>query len=232
MPAVSEIQRLREIMARLRAPDGCPWDREQTHASLRPYMIEECCEFLEAVDRGDLEHMCEELGDVLLQVVFHAQLASEAGHFDFDDVARVISDKLVRRHPHVFGETTVSSSGEVLRQWDQIKAAEKAERAARRGESVPADEKAPLVKPMPGLLPALLRALDAYKQLVKRDALPRGGLVDAERIQALAAGLTPEEAGRRLFEIAAACRHAGIDPESALREHTQRVVEAAEAQRE
>ncbi len=208
-------------MARLRAPDGCPWDREQTHASLAPYLIEECSELLDAIDRGDMPHMCEELGDVLLQVVFHAQLASEAGRFDLEAVARGIADKLVRRHPHVFGEGRLETSSEVLRQWDQIKKAEK---------GIAPDAPDPLVKPLPPALPALLRARDVYKTLAKKHALPtESGVHDEFAVERLADGLTETEAGRKLFELAAACRRAGIDPESALRHHTNRVIEAAEA---
>jgi MazG family protein len=217
----SEVERLREIMARLRAPAGCPWDQEQTHASLAPYLIEECCELLDAIDRGDFPHMCEELGDVLLQVVFHAQLASEAGRFDLEAVARGIADKLVRRHPHVFGEGKLETSDQVLRQWDQIKKAEK-------GEAHDAPE--PLVKPLPPALPALRRAHDVYKQLAKKKALPNSHDVHDEfAIERLAGDLDEAAAGRRLFEIAAACRRAGIDPESALRKHINCVIAAAEA---
>ncbi|MGH8017439.1 MAG: nucleoside triphosphate pyrophosphohydrolase [Opitutaceae bacterium] len=209
-------------MARLRAPDGCPWDREQTHASLAPYLIEECCELLEAIDREDFSHMEEELGDVLLQVVFHAQLAEEAGRFDLEAVARGISDKLVRRHPHVFGENRLETSSEVLRQWEQIKRAEK---------GVAAGEPDPFIKPAPGTLPALLRAVDVYKQLSRKHALPAGGAVHDESAVAQAAeSLTEAAAGRKLFELAAACRRAGIDPESALRRHVSRVIDAAREQ--
>src|SRR5215216_5106400 len=119
-------QRLAEIIARLRAPDGCPWDREQTHATLRTHLLEEACETMEAIDSGDDAHLCEELGDLLMQPVLHAQIASESGTFDIVDVMEGISDKLVRRHPHVFGELTVADSGEVLRHWDAIKRDEKA----------------------------------------------------------------------------------------------------------
>src|SRR5512137_2565201 len=108
------IDRLLEIMARLRGPDGCPWDREQTLQSLRPYVLEETYEVLEAIDAGDPREHCEELGDLLLQIVFQAQLSSEAGRFDFADVATAISDKLVSRHPHVFGDAVARDSEEVL----------------------------------------------------------------------------------------------------------------------
>ena len=208
-------------MARLRAPNGCPWDREQTHQTLAPYLIEECCELLDAIDREDIPHMCEELGDVLLQVVFHAQLAAEAAQFTLDDVARGICDKLVRRHPHVFGGGKLDTSGEVLQQWDQIKKAEK-------GGAPDAPE--PLVKPLPPSLPALRRAHDVYKALLKKNALPSASDVHDEfAVDRLAAHLDEDTAGRRLFELAAACRRAGIDPESALRRHINRVIDAAEA---
>jgi tetrapyrrole methylase family protein/MazG family protein len=113
---------------RLRSPDGCPWDREQTHASLKPHIIEECYELIEAIDDQDDEGMQEELGDVLLQVVLHAQMASEEGRFDFDSVAEVISEKLIRRHPHVFGDSKLATSDAVLKQWDAIKRGEKTDR--------------------------------------------------------------------------------------------------------
>ncbi len=125
---VSPIDRLKQIVERLRSPDGCPWDREQTHASLKPHIIEECYELIEAIDDQDDEGMQEELGDVLLQVVLHAQMASEEGRFDFDSVAEVISEKLIRRHPHVFGDTKLATSDAVLKQWDAIKRGEKTDR--------------------------------------------------------------------------------------------------------
>jgi MazG family protein len=214
-------------MARLRAPGGCPWDREQSHATLAPYLIEECCELLDTIDRADFPHMREELGDVLLQVVFHAQLAEEAGRFDLEDVAREISDKLVRRHPHVFGDIALETSSEVLHQWEQIKKAEKVEKG-----QASADEPEPLVKHLPPALPALLRAFDVYKQLSKKKALPAAdGVHDEQLVAQLATGLDEATAGRRLFEIVAACRRVGIDPESALRRHTATVIAAAERER-
>jgi len=207
-------------MARLRAPDGCPWDREQTHQTLAPYLIEECCELLDAIDRGDFDHMREELGDVLLQVVFHAQLASEAGRFDFEAVAGGIADKLVRRHPHVFGSEKLNTSGQVLQKWEQIKQAEK-------GAAPGAPE--PLVKPLPPAMPALRRAHDVYKMLARKEALPTASDVHDEfAVERASLDLDEAKAGRRLFELAAACRRAGIDPESALRRHTNRVIDAAE----
>jgi MazG family protein len=125
---VSPIDRLKQIVERLRSPDGCPWDREQTHASLKPHIIEECYELIDAIDDQDDQGMQEELGDVLLQVVLHAQMASEEGRFDFDSVAEVISEKLIRRHPHVFGDTKLATSDAVLKQWDAIKRGEKTDR--------------------------------------------------------------------------------------------------------
>src|SRR5262245_32185814 len=118
------------LIARLRAPGGCPWDREQTHESLKPMTIEEAYEVVEAIDGGDAEHLASELGDLLLQVVFHAQVAAEAGRFTILDVVRRVSDKMVRRHPHVFGDQRADTPAEVLRNWEALKAAEAAERGA------------------------------------------------------------------------------------------------------
>ena len=127
MTVVSELQRLMEIMAHLRSPEGCPWDQEQTHQSLTRCLIEEVSETLEAIDEDNMELLEEELGDLLLQVVFHAQIAKENGNFDIEDVARGISDKLVRRHPHVFGDEkgTIDQADQVVDRWEQVKAEEK-----------------------------------------------------------------------------------------------------------
>ena len=215
---MSAIDDLLETMARLRAPDGCPWDKEQDHKSIAQCLIDECCELLETIDNGDMDHMREELGDVLLQVVFHAQMAREAGHFDFDAVAAEINEKLVRRHPHVFGDVDIDNSDEVLTQWEAIKATEK--RNVDKPKSV--------FKDIPPPLPALLYAYEIYKQIDKRE-LTAGVLVEQESIEGIAKDLDEESAGQILFEIAAACRKKGIDPESAVRRYASQVKAEVEA---
>ncbi|MCX7044123.1 MAG: nucleoside triphosphate pyrophosphohydrolase [Candidatus Sumerlaeota bacterium] len=153
-------RRLVAIMARLRAPGGCPWDREQTHKTLTPYLIEEAYEVKETLDEEDFIALREELGDLALQIVFHAQLANEAGRFDIDGVLDAICEKLIRRHPHVFGEVTVSGSGEVLKNWEEIKKREKATKAAQGGGGkAHAPDVAPsILGGVPPSLPALLKA--------------------------------------------------------------------------
>ena len=215
---MSALDDLRQTVARLRAPDGCPWDREQTHQTLTRCLIDECSELLDAIDREDLPHMREELGDVLVQVVFHAQLAAERGDFTLDDVAREINEKLIRRHPHVFGDGHLDTSDQVLVQWDAIKREEKAA-AGKHDASV--------FKPQPPQLPALMFAEAVWKQIEKK-RLPADGLVDRRRVRRLESGLTPESLGRRLFELAAAARAQGLDPEGALRLETARVMAAVE----
>ncbi len=125
---MENLKELIEVIRRLRAPDGCQWDREQTHSSLRPNMLEEAYEAVDAIDENDMTHLKEELGDVLLQVVLHAQIASEEGAFTIDDVAKGIKDKLIHRHPHVFGDVKVNSTSEILANWDKLKAEEKTHR--------------------------------------------------------------------------------------------------------
>lgn len=152
---------LLSIMARLRAPDGCPWDRKQTHASLLPYLIEEAYEFIDAAESGDAAHMREELGDVLLQVVFHAQVAREAGAFDIDGVIHDIAAKLVRRHPHVFGTAEgVDTADQVTAQWDEIKRAEKS------GKDAAADATG-ILGDLPRSLPPLHKAMKISRRAVK-----------------------------------------------------------------
>ena len=124
------LEELISIIAKLRAPDGCPWDREQTHYSLRPNMIEEAYEAVDAIDENDMPHLKEELGDVLLQVVLHSQIAKEEGAFDIEDVARELNEKLIHRHPHVFGNAKINNSQDVLNAWDKLKAEEKTERVS------------------------------------------------------------------------------------------------------
>jgi len=204
-------------MARLRGPGGCPWDIEQTHKSICDCLVEEVAELLDTIDRDDFPHMREELGDLLLHVVMHAQMASEAGHFNFEDVAREINDKLIRRHPHVFGTMNLPNTEAVLNQWDVIKAAEKKNGPEAEG----------LFKRLPPQLSALLWAREIFKQIDKKK-LPADGVVDVETVAKLAKGLDEATAGQKLFELTAACRQAGIDPESALRRHTRAVIDAVE----
>jgi len=155
MPSYT-IPDLLDIMAKLRAPDGCPWDRKQTHESLLNHLIEEAYEFIEAVENRDRPNMQEELGDVLLQVVFHAQLAREAGDFDFEGVVQVLCDKLVRRHPHVFGDLKLDGAEAVEKKWDELKKAEK-------GVASETEEEGGLGR-MPRHLPALLKAEKIQKR--------------------------------------------------------------------
>lgn len=128
MGCVNELKELIDVVAKLRAPDGCQWDREQTHKTLRPNMIEEAYEAVDAIDDGDLSHLKEELGDVLLQVVLHSQIASEEGAFTIEDVAKGLKDKLIHRHPHVFGDVKVNSTKDIVDNWDKLKAEEKTHR--------------------------------------------------------------------------------------------------------
>jgi XTP/dITP diphosphohydrolase/tetrapyrrole methylase family protein/MazG family protein len=216
---MSAVDDLRRTVARLRAPDGCPWDREQTHQSLAVCLVEECAELLDTIDRLDMPHMREELGDVLIQVVFHAQLAEEKGLFDLEAVAAEINEKLIRRHPHVFGTGKADTSDQVISLWEKIKATEK-----KNGSQPVA---AGVFKRQPPALPSLLVALEVYKQIHKKK-LPAEGLIDEPRVERLAEGLTEADAGHRLFELAAACRKAGIDPESALRRETSRITRTVE----
>ncbi len=206
-------------MARLRAPDGCPWDREQTHQTLTRCLIDECSELLDTIDRNDLPHMREELGDVLIQVVFHAQLAAERGDFDFDDVAREINAKLIRRHPHVFGTGQAETSAQVIEVWEKVKAGEKA--AAGKTETT-------VFKHLPPRLPALMFAEEVWKQITKKQ-LPAEGVIDTNQVDSLSQRLDEATLGRMLFELTAAARARGLDPEGALRRETDRVRRQVEA---
>ncbi|MGZ5328804.1 MAG: nucleoside triphosphate pyrophosphohydrolase [Actinomycetota bacterium] len=201
-----------KVMARLRGPGGCPWDAEQTHRTLARHLLEETHELLEAIDADDADAIRDELGDVLLQVVFHAQMAADDGAWDVDDVAEGLVKKLVYRHPHVFGEVEVTGADEVLVNWEKLKAAEKGERT-EVGDDIPAS------------LPSLARAAK-----VPRRAAGWGfewrtvdGAIEAlrEEVDELAAADDPahveEEVGDVLFAAVAVARKHGIDAESALR---------------
>jgi len=210
------IDLLLETTARLRAPDGCPWDREQTHRTICDCLVEEVAELVQAIDRDDVANLREELGDLLFHVAMHAQMAAEAGKFTFDDVAREVNEKMVRRHPHVFGDgAKLGSADAVVTQWEQIKLQEKGAK------------KPTVFKELPPSLNAILTAREVWKQ-VRKKQLDAGSTVDVARVDGQAKGLTEAEAGRRLFELVAACRDAGIDPDSALRRQTAAVVAEAE----
>lgn len=216
---MSAIDDLKATMARLRAPDGCPWDQEQTHASLVRCLIDEVSELIDTIDRDDLPHMREELGDVLIQIVFHSQIAAEKGQFTFDDVARDINEKLIRRHPHVFGSGKLETSEQVIVEWEKIKAAEK--------KNGPAANPARVFKELPPRLPALMFAEAIWKQVEKKQ-LPAHGIVDTAAVAALSSDLDAATLGRRLFELTAAAKQRGLDPEAALRLHATSVMHAIE----
>ncbi|QYM80813.1 MazG family protein [Horticoccus luteus] len=214
---MSAMDELKATIARLRGPGGCPWDQEQTHASLVRCLIDEVSELIETIDQADFPHMREELGDVLIQVVFHAHLAEEAGRFSLEDVAREVNEKLVRRHPHVFGTGKLDTSEQVITQWEQIKAGEKKNGAPASG----------VFKALPPRLPALMFAEAVAKQIEKKQ-LPADGALDAAKVQALGRELDEATLGRRLFELAAAARVHGLDAEGALRLHATKVMRDVE----
>lgn len=206
---------LQRIVARLRAPGGCPWDREQTHQSLMRAGIEEAYEVLEAIERDDAAALREELGDLLLQVYLHAQIAEEAGEFTLEDVIGDLSAKLVRRHPHVFGEAHAADASDVLQRWDEIKRAERAERGV--------DEEAHPLGQIPAALPALMRAQTVLRRAIRAGLLPFDPDILQSRWRALAAGEEPvsaETLGDALLATALLAAEAGLDAEQALRERT------------
>lgn len=211
---MSALHELRQTIATLRAPDGCPWDQEQTHESLVRCLIDEVSELIETIDRADMDHMREELGDVLIQVYFHAQIAEEAGLFDLEAVAGEVNEKLIRRHPHVFGDhQKLDTSGQVITKWEEIKAQEKKHGAPSTG----------LFKHQPPRLPATMYAEAAWKQIVKQK-LPVPDSAAEKNVKQTAESLTDEELGERLWVLAAAARSRGLDPEGALRRQTDRVI--------
>jgi len=213
----SQFDELVRIMARLRAPDGCPWDREQSHERLKPYLIEECYEVIEAIDEGEPEKLRDELGDLLLQVVFHAQMANERGEYTADDVCAAISEKLVRRHPHVFGGAEgVDTPDDVVKQWDEIKREEKG-----------CEDRTSALHGVPRAMPSMLRALKLQKKAARvgfdwesvdgayekveeefgefREALASGNASDME-----------EELGDLFFSLVNVARFIEVNPEEAL----------------
>ena len=215
---MSEIDRLVDIMERLRGPDGCPWDREQTHQSLKPYLIEEAYEALDAIDREDDEGLRDELGDVLLQIVFHAQLARENARFTLDDVAAATTEKLIRRHPHVFGNATANTPGQVVENWEAIKSKEK------RGKGLNPS----ILGGIPRQLPALLRARRIQERAARSgfDWTNTDEVVDKVREEvdefleawrgADRQGVE-EEIGDLLFSLVNLARFLKVCPEDALR---------------
>ena len=198
--SLTPIRRLTQIMSALRAPDGCPWDREQDHLSLRWHAVEEVYELMDAIEQSDDEELLEELGDLLLQVVFHAQLASERGKFDFDAICRRLTEKLIRRHPHVFGEVKVKDVDQVWANWEQIKRAEKAGSKHERKSALDG---------IPKHLPALLRA----EKLLKK-ARKAGLLTTREPAKPAPAR---NVVSRQLFELAEYAQERGWSAESLLR---------------
>lgn len=222
-------EKLAAVQARLRAPDGCPWDREQTHASLRTYLIEEAYEVLEALESGDDGKFAEEMGDLLLQIMFHSQIAKEEGRFDVSDVIREVHDKMVRRHPHVFGEKRAKDSAEVLKKWEQIKKEERAEAEKKKGNVSKQEVKAGSL--LDGVSRALPAALEGF-QLTRRAArigfdwdnvegvFDKLSEEDGELREAVAAkdsGRTEEEMGDLLFAAVNLARFLHVDPEIALK---------------
>lgn len=198
------IRQLLEVMASLRSPQGCPWDREQDHMTLRTHAVEEVYELMDAIEAGDDHEMAEELGDLLLQVVFHCQLARERGAFDFEQVARRITDKLLRRHPHVFGDVKVKDVDEVWANWEKIKHAEKHGTKHARPSALDG---------IPKHLPALARA----EKLVKK----------ARKAKLLTSlkqpvGTTKRKLAKNIFELAAAAQAQGWSAEELLRSEVKR----------
>jgi XTP/dITP diphosphohydrolase len=205
MKKKTPINELLDIMAKLRAPGGCPWDREQDHKTLRFHAVEEVYELLDAIDAGDDHEMEEELGDLLLQVVFHCQLARERGAFDFDDVCRGIAGKLIHRHPHVFGVNKLDTSEAVLAQWDQLKRAEK--KGTKR-------ERPSAMDGIPRRLPALLRAHEVLKKARRAKLLSEP--------QPARSRQTKRDLSKKLFDLVAVAQQRGWNAEALLRQESQK----------
>ncbi len=190
------MEKLLNIMRRLRAPDGCLWDKEQTHESLRPYLIEEACEVVDAISFGNTSEVVEELGDVLLQIAFHTVIAEETSSFNYEDIENSIVDKLIRRHPHVFDNVSVNSAEEVVTNWQIIKATEKLDKDKHPAEKVPRS------------LPALMRSFELGKKL--------DWLLGSK--EAILQSLEADDIGMLLLSVVDYARSKGVNPEIALRE--------------
>lgn len=230
MEASKDISRLIEIMEALRQPEtGCPWDVVQTFETIKPYTIEEAYEVADAIERRDMDDLCEELGDLLLQVVFHARIAEERGEFAFGDVVEAVTSKMIRRHPHVFAVSAANTPDSVKLQWDQIKAEEKRERAERRARrGITEDFKAGFLGGVQRSQPALTEALKLQEQAARvgfdwSDPAPILDKIEeeiAELREALAEGKpekVSDELGDLIFALVNIGRHVKADPEDALR---------------
>jgi MazG family protein len=223
-------EKLVAVQARLRAPNGCPWDREQTHESLRTYLIEEAYEVLEALESGNDAKFAEEMGDLLLQIVFHSQIAGEEGRFTVSEVIREIHDKMVRRHPHVFGKTRAKDSAEVLRNWEQIKAEERRSND-NKGDARTGDGSAKEVSLLDGVSRALPATLEGFQLTRKASRIgfdwdDAGGVFDKlreetdelkEAVGERDQSRIEEELGDLLFAAVNLSRFLKVDPEIALK---------------
>ena len=230
-PSAISFQRLCEIVAKLRAPGGCPWDREQTHESLLPALIEEAYEIAEAVRANDTANFREELGDLLLLIVMHAEIASESGRFDTNGVLKEVTEKLIRRHPHVFGNSDARDSGAVLKQWESIKRAEKKHKPGRNA----GDAGGHYLDDLPLALPALMRAQKTQSKVarVNFDWIELDDVIAKveEEIQELKQAILEQdrksiedEVGDLLFAVVNLARKCKLDAESALQGATDKFV--------
>ena len=228
-----------ELQIRLLAPNGCPWDREQTHESLRTYLIEEAYEVLDALESGDPDKFAEELGDLLLQIIFHSQLASQAGRFNVGDVIERVHTKMVRRHPHVFGNEKADSAAQVLKNWEQLKAEERRQERAARGlhaADSPEEKSASLLSGIPRTLPAVIEAYQLTRRAsrVGFDWPNIAGVLEKlrEEIRELETEIAngnsaniESEAGDLLFSVVNVVRFVKLDPEIALKKANRKFVE-------
>jgi nucleoside triphosphate diphosphatase len=236
MEPSKDISRLLEIMQALRTPfTGCPWDLEQNFATIAPYTLEEAYEVADAISRGDMDDLRDELGDLLLQVVFHARMAEEEGRFDFSDVVEAITRKMIRRHPHVFGDQAARGAGMAKGMWDNIKAEEKAERReARLARGLdPEDHGKGFLDSVPVALPALSRALKLQEKAARvgfdwKEAKPILDKIEEEvaelreAMEHASAAEMRDEFGDVLFALVNFSRHLGIDAETALRQTNEK----------